>query len=59
MADPADYYREIYIRGLGGETPAVPVSIAELELKAIAAMEPKAANYVGAGAGSWCGPLIW
>lgn len=52
MADPADYYREIYIRGLSGETPTVPVSIAELERQAIAAMEPKAANYVGAGAGS-------
>jgi lactate 2-monooxygenase len=52
MADPADYYREIYLRGLGGETPAVPVSIAELERQAVAAMEPRAANYVGAGAGS-------
>jgi lactate 2-monooxygenase len=52
MADPADYYREIYLRGLGGETPALPVSIAELERAAIAAMEPRAANYVGAGAGS-------
>jgi L-lactate dehydrogenase (cytochrome) len=52
MADPADYYREIYMRGLAGETPAIPVSIAELERKAIAAMEPRAANYVGAGAGS-------
>jgi lactate 2-monooxygenase len=52
MADPADYYREIYIRGLSGEAPAIPVSIAELERQAIAAMDPKAANYVGAGAGS-------
>jgi lactate 2-monooxygenase len=52
MADPADYYREIYIRGLGGETPAIPVSVTELERRAVAAMEPKAANYVGAGAGS-------
>jgi len=52
MADPADYYREIYMRGLGGETPAIPVSIAELERQAVAAMEPRAANYVGAGAGS-------
>ncbi len=52
MADPADYYREIYLRGLGGETPAIPVSIAELERQAVAAMEPRAANYVGAGAGS-------
>jgi lactate 2-monooxygenase len=52
MADFADYYREIYMRGLGGETPTVPVSIAELERRAIEAMEPRAANYVGAGAGS-------
>jgi lactate 2-monooxygenase len=52
MADHADYYREIYIRGLMDETPTVPVSVAELEAQAIAAMEPKAANYVGAGAGS-------
>ncbi len=48
----ADYYREIYMRGLGGERPAIPVSIAELERAAVAAMEPRAANYVGAGAGS-------
>jgi lactate 2-monooxygenase len=52
MPDLADYYREIYARGLGGETPAVPVSVAELEQRAVAAMDPKAANYVGAGAGS-------
>jgi L-lactate dehydrogenase (cytochrome) len=52
MADPADYYREIYMRGLAGESPAVPVSVAELELAATEAMEPRAAVYVGAGAGS-------
>jgi lactate 2-monooxygenase len=52
MADFADYYREIYMRGMSGETPSVPVSIAELERRAIEAMEPRAANYVGAGAGS-------
>ena len=52
MADFADYYREIYMRGLAGETPAVPVSVAELEQAAIAAMEPRAAGYVCAGAGS-------
>jgi len=52
MPDPADYYREIYARGLGGETPAVPVAVADLERQAMAAMDPKAANYVGAGAGS-------
>ena len=52
MPDPADYYREIYARGLAGETPAVPVSLAELEERAVAAMEPRIANYVAAGAGS-------
>jgi L-lactate dehydrogenase (cytochrome) len=52
MPDPADYYREIYARGLGGETPAVPVSVAELEERGMAAMEPRIANYVRAGAGS-------
>jgi len=52
MPDPADYYREIYLRGLGGETPAIPVAVADLEREAMAAMDPKAANYVGAGAGS-------
>jgi L-lactate dehydrogenase (cytochrome) len=52
MADPADYYREIYMRGLGGEAPAVPVAVADLERAATEAMEPRAANYVGAGAGS-------
>jgi L-lactate dehydrogenase (cytochrome) len=52
MADLADYYREIYLRGLGGETPSIPVSVAELEGQAIAAMEPRTASYVCAGAGS-------
>jgi L-lactate dehydrogenase (cytochrome) len=52
MPDPADYYREIYARGLGGETPAIPVAVAELEQQARAAMDPKAANYVWAGAGT-------
>jgi len=51
MADFADYYREIYARGLGGETPSIPVSIAELERRAAEAMEEQAANYVFAGAG--------
>jgi L-lactate dehydrogenase (cytochrome) len=52
MADFADYYREIYVRGLVGETPSIPVSIAELERRAAAAMDERAANYVFAGAGS-------
>jgi L-lactate dehydrogenase (cytochrome) len=52
MADFADYYREIYARGLGGETPSIPVPVAELERGAAAAMDERAANYVFAGAGS-------
>ena len=52
VADFADYYREIYARGLGGEQPSIPVSIAELERRAAEAMDPKAAGYVFAGAGS-------
>jgi lactate 2-monooxygenase len=52
LTDPADYYREIYLRGLGGETPSIPVAAAKLEEQAIAAMDPKAASYVCAGAGS-------
>jgi L-lactate dehydrogenase (cytochrome) len=52
MADFADYYREIYARGLGGETPSIPVSVAELERRAAEAMDERAANYVFAGAGS-------
>jgi L-lactate dehydrogenase (cytochrome) len=52
MPDPADYYREIYARGLGGETPAIPVPVADLERQAVEAMEPRIANYVGAGAGT-------
>ena len=52
MGDFADYYREIYLRGLGGETPSIPVAVAELERLAIEAMDPKAAGYVCACAGS-------
>jgi L-lactate dehydrogenase (cytochrome) len=52
MADFADYYREIYVRGLVGETPSIPVSVAMLERRAAEAMDERAANYVFAGAGS-------
>ena len=52
MPDLADYYREIYARGLGGEVPTIPVAIAELERRAAEDMDPRAAAYVFAGAGS-------
>jgi isopentenyl diphosphate isomerase/L-lactate dehydrogenase-like FMN-dependent dehydrogenase len=47
-----DYYREIYGRGLAGETPSIPVAWDELERQAEEAMEPRSAGYVYAGAGS-------
>ena len=52
MANPADFYVEIYGRGIGGETPAVPVPVADLERLARETMPEKAANYVFAGAGT-------
>jgi lactate 2-monooxygenase len=52
MTDFADYYREIYALGLGGETPSIPVPVAELERLAAETMDERAANYVFAGAGS-------
>jgi lactate 2-monooxygenase len=51
-ADPSDYYREIYARGLAGERPGLPVALEELERRATEAMEPRAAAYVAAGAGT-------
>jgi isopentenyl diphosphate isomerase/L-lactate dehydrogenase-like FMN-dependent dehydrogenase len=48
----ADYYREIYARGLGGEKPSLPVSWEELERRATEAMDPGAAAYICAGAGT-------
>jgi isopentenyl diphosphate isomerase/L-lactate dehydrogenase-like FMN-dependent dehydrogenase len=52
VAEFFDYYREIYARGLGGEQPKLPVSVAELEERAVEAMEPRTRAYVCAGAGS-------
>jgi lactate 2-monooxygenase len=52
MAEFADYYREIYARGLGGETPSIPVAVEEQERRAHEAMDERAANYVFAGAGA-------
>ncbi|MFI5027418.1 MAG: alpha-hydroxy-acid oxidizing protein [Solirubrobacterales bacterium] len=52
MGNPADFYVEIYGRGMGGETPAVPVPVEELERLARETMEERAANYVFAGAGT-------
>jgi lactate 2-monooxygenase len=47
-----DYYRGIYARGLAGETPSVPVDWDELEARAEETMDPRAAAYVYAAAGT-------
>jgi lactate 2-monooxygenase len=52
MAELADYYRAIYLRGLAGEKPVVPVPPAELEAAARAHLEERVVGYVWAGAGS-------
>jgi len=51
VADFAAYYQQIYAKGMSGETPPIPVSIAELERRAEEKMEDWAANYVFAVAG--------
>ncbi len=43
---------EIYLRGLAGETPAPPISVAELAREAQRGAEPTAAAYVFGGAGT-------
>jgi lactate 2-monooxygenase len=43
--------REIYVAGVGGQRPAMPVAQAELEKAAQAAMSPEAWAYVAGGAG--------
>jgi lactate 2-monooxygenase len=43
--------RAIYVAGVGGQRPAVPVGQAELEKAAQAAMSPEAWAYVAGGAG--------
>ena len=52
MASFADFYVEIYGRGMGGETPAIPVPVEDLERLAREMMDERAANYVFAGAGT-------
>lgn len=47
----ADYQLEIYLQGLSGVVPSLPMSFAELEAKAEAAMSPSMWSYVAGGAG--------
>ncbi|MFC9589052.1 alpha-hydroxy-acid oxidizing protein [Streptomyces sp. NPDC056944] len=53
MTNPqfGDYQNEIYLHGLGGVTPALPMTYAELEAKARGALPPSVLSYVAGGAG--------
>ncbi|HXL59300.1 MAG TPA: alpha-hydroxy-acid oxidizing protein, partial [Mycobacterium sp.] len=46
-----DYQLEIYLQGLSGIVPSLPMSYAEWETKAQAAMSPSVWSYVTGGAG--------
>ena len=46
-----DYQFEIYLQGLSGIVPSLPMSFAEWEAKAQAAMSPSIWSYVAGGAG--------
>jgi L-lactate dehydrogenase (cytochrome) len=50
--DFGDHYRSIYLKGLAGETPELPVAWAELEAAAEGAMPEASADYVYATAGT-------
>jgi lactate 2-monooxygenase len=46
-----DFQLEIYLAGLGGMVPDLPVSFAELEARAVHALPPSVLSYVAGGAG--------
>src|SRR5579884_1393342 len=46
-----DYQFEIYLQGLGGVVPTMPIAFADLEAKAAAAMPASVWSYVAGGAG--------
>ncbi|MFD7447878.1 alpha-hydroxy-acid oxidizing protein [Kitasatospora sp. NPDC059827] len=46
-----DYQNEIYLNGLGGVLPTMPMTFAELEARAQAALPPSVLSYVAGGAG--------
>src|SRR5262245_22259759 len=48
----ADYYREIYAKGLAGEHPAIPIAWAEVEARARETLDDRATAYIFGGAGS-------
>lgn len=46
-----DYQTEIYLRGLGGVLPTMPMAFADLEARASTALPPSVLSYVAGGAG--------
>jgi lactate 2-monooxygenase len=52
VANPGDWQFSIYLRGLEGEHPALPMSYAELERRAEATMSKEIWSYVAGGAGN-------
>jgi lactate 2-monooxygenase len=51
MPNFSDFQLGIYLRGLAGERPALPVTYPELERRAHAALDPAIVSYVAGGAG--------
>jgi lactate 2-monooxygenase len=51
MANFADFQLEIYLKGLQGIRPGLPVTYAELERRAHSALDPAVVSYVAGGAG--------
>ncbi len=47
-----EFQNEVYLAGLGGRRPDLPMSAEELEARAAEAMSPEAHGYVSGGAGS-------
>ncbi len=52
MTNFGDYQNEIYIGGLSGRVPALPIRFEELEAKAHAAMPASLVSYVAGGCGN-------
>ena len=50
--DFSGYQNEIYLGGLGGQKPELPIAYTDLEAKAREVMTPEAFGYVAGGAGS-------
>jgi lactate 2-monooxygenase len=51
MDNYGDWQLDIYVRGLSGTEPTLPMSYAELERRAEQAMDPRVWSYVAGGAG--------